>query len=290
MRISTYIISASLLLFALTGCEKENDVIETPPPYSVTEKKIREEFDNWAVFKWSDYHILMEKLSEEKFTVLPLNEMRQHFDPSKVVIGLRHDMDFNAFRGLEMVNIERSYGIRSTYFVLATSEYYGKITSNGVIRNIGMDSLYKRINDRGGEIGIHNDLLAVMIIYDLDPFLFNKNELDFYNSIGIKIHGTASHGSYIARVTATNYQIFSDFAKKDSVEYNGKKYPLGIRSLNDFGYEYEAYFINFSSYISDSGGKWNDPEGFNGVLKKLDSAVPGDRIQILVHPDWWGRN
>jgi hypothetical protein len=282
--------SALFLLLALAGCEKDDVITEPLTPYSATEKMIREEYDRSAVFGWSDYHILMDKLSEDKFTVLPLNEMRQHFDPSKVVIGLRHDMDFNAFRGLEMVNIERSYGIRSTYFILATSEYYGKITSGGVVRNIGMDSLYKRISDRGGEIGIHNDLLTVMIDYGLDPYLFNRNELDFYNSIGIQIHGTASHGSYIAKATVTNYQIFSDFAKKDSVEYNGKKYPLGIRSLADFGFEYEAYFINFNGYISDSGGKWNDPEGFPGILRKLDSAVPGDRIQILVHPDWWGRD
>jgi hypothetical protein len=290
VKISSVILSASFLLLALSGCEKNDMPVEPESPYSATEKMIRAEYDRSAVFSWKDYHILMDKLCEEKFTVLPLNEMRKHFDPSKVVIGLRHDMDFNAFRGLEMVNIERSYGIRSTYFVLATSEYYGKITQSGVTRNIGMDSLYKRISDRGGEIGIHNDLLAVMIIYGLDPYLFNKNELDFYSSVGIQIHGTASHGSYIAKVTATNYQIFSDFAKKDSVEYNGQKYPLGIKSLADFGYEYEAYFINFNSYITDSGGKWNDPEGFQGILKKLDSAIPGDRIQILVHPDWWGRD
>jgi len=290
VRISSVITSASFLLFALSGCEKDHMNIEPEPPYSATEKMIREEYDRSAVFNWKDYHTLMERLSEDKFTVLPLNEMRQHFDPGKVVVGLRHDMDFNAFRALEMVNIERSYGIRSTYFILATSEYYGKITQSGVIRNPGMDSLYKRISDRGGEIGIHNDLLTVMISYGLDPYLFNKNELDFYKSIGIQITGTASHGSSIARATVTNYQIFSDFAKKDSVEYSGKWYPLGIKSLNDFGFEYEAYFINFSIYMSDSGGKWNDPEGFAGVLKKLDSAVPGDRIQILVHPDWWGRS
>jgi hypothetical protein len=290
VKISAVISSVLFLLLALSGCEKEDMNIEPDSPYSATEKMIRSEFDKYAVFKWKDYHILMDKLSEDKFTVLPLNEMRQHFDPSKVVIGLRHDMDFNVFRGLEMADIEKSYGIRSTYFVLPTAEYYGTITTTGVIRNIGMDSLYKRINKRGGEIGIHNDLLAVMIIYSLDPLIFNRKDLEYFRKIGIDIHGTASHGSYIARETVTNYQIFSDFAKKDSVEYVGKKYPLGIKSLADFGYEYEAYFINFNSYISDSGGKWNDPEGFQGILKKLDSAVPGDRIQVLVHPDWWGRD
>lgn len=286
----SYALVAGLILLALTGCEKDNTIPDIPStPYSETERKIRQEYDNWAVFRWSDYNLLMEKLSGGKFTVLPINEMRQHYDPTRVVVGLRHDMDFNAFRGLEMADIEKSFGIRSTYYVLATAEYYGQLNHNGVIRNTGMDSLYKRISNRGAEIGIHNDLLTVMISYGLDPFLFNARELEFFNSIGITIHGTASHGSPIARVTVPNYQIFSDFAIKDSVEYNGRKYPLGIKTLADFGYEYEAYFIDYNIYISDSGGKWNDPEDFTGILKRLDNSVPGDRIQILVHPDWWGR-
>jgi hypothetical protein len=290
MRVSYFTASAFLILFSLAGCEKNETFIEPGSPYSATEKMIREEYDKWAVFQWKDYYTLMEKLSEEKFTVLPLNEMRQHFDPGKVIVGLRHDMDFNVFRGLEMANIEKSYGIRSTYFVLPTAEYYGRITNTGVIRNTGMDSLYKRINKRGGEIGIHNDLLTVMISYGLDPLIFNRKDLAFFTKIGIKIYGTASHGSQIARSTVPNYQIFSDFARHDSVEYNGSIYKLGVNSLSDFGFEYEAYFIDFNIYISDSGGKWNDPDGFPAILKKLDNAVPGDRIQILVHPDWWGKN
>jgi hypothetical protein len=129
-----------------------------------------------------------------------------------------------------------------------------------------------------------------MITYGLDPVTFNQKDLAYFSRIGIDIHGTASHGSYIARSTVPNYQIFSDFAKQDSIGYNGFMYKVGIKSLADFGFEYEAYFISYNGYISDSGGKWNDPEGFSGILKKLDSAVPGDRIQILVHPDWWGKD
>jgi hypothetical protein len=36
------------------------------------------------------------------------------------------------------------------------------------------------------------------------------------------------------------------------------------------------------------GGRWNDPEGFYGILKRLESSKPGDIIHILAHPDWWG--
>ncbi len=282
------LIFIALILILITSCEKPNDS-RISTPYEEIERTIRTQYDQFAVFTWSQYTELLKKLKQDKFIVLPLNEMRKTYNESKVVVGLRHDIDFNPFKALEMSKMEQVMGIRSTYFILATSEYYGQITSKGVIRNNGMDQLYKELYNNGAEIGIHNDLLTVMILYKLDPFAFNQNELSFYSSLNIPIYGTSAHGSPIAKATVPNYMMFSDFAKKDSVEYNGVKYPLGQHSLKEYGFEYEAYFIDFSTYFSDSGGKWNDPEGFNGILKKLDDSNQGDRIQILAHPDWWGK-
>jgi len=94
----------------------------------------------------------------------------------------------------------------------------------------------------------------------------------------------------LAKRTVPNYNIFSDFAKSSFLEYGGKNYPIGDKSLNHFGFQYEAYFISFNKYYSDSGGKWNNPEGMEGIIKQLEASKNGDRIQILVHPDWWGMN
>lgn len=260
-----------------------------PPPYAEIERTIRNRYDSYAVFKWDQFAELLGKLSQDKFIVLPLNEMRNTFNDSKVVVGLRHDVDFNPFKALEMAKIEKVYGIRATYYFLATAEYYGHFSNTSIVRSSGIEYIFKEIHNTGAEIGIHNDLLTVMILHNIDPIMFNKEEMRFYQSLNIPIHGTAAHGSPLAKITVPNYQIFSDFAKSDSIEYQGKKYPLGKHSLNDYGFKYEAYYINYGIYFSESGGKWNDPESFAGILKKLESSKPGDRIQILVHPDWWGR-
>jgi hypothetical protein len=286
------ILAVILLVFSLSGCEKKEDpppVVDTP--YAETEKAIRAEYDDIAVFPWSDYDLLLKKLEESKFVVLPLNDFRNHFDNTKVVVGLRHDIDHNPFKGLEMANMEKKAGISSTYFILATEKYYGHFSNHQIVRNPGMGSLYQKIYKTGAEIGIHNDLLSVMILYGGDPFSFNRDELAFYNSLDIPIYGTASHGSNVAKATVPNYQIFSDFALTDSVNYLGTKFKIGIKSLAEFGYKYEAYFIAYDkvNYYSDSGGHWNDPEGLAGIIKKLDANKPGDRVQILAHPDWWGR-
>jgi hypothetical protein len=284
-----------ILILFLAGCEKpfvQGPVPIYPPPepaYADLEKRIRENYDYRAVFTWDQYKDLMIELSKDKYLVLPLNEMRSTYSDSKVVIGLRHDIDMNPFKALEMAEIEKAFGFRATYFILPTADYYGYLYRTGLNRCIGLDSLIKDLYDKGAEIGIHNDMLTAMIDYGFDPLIFNSNELAFFKSLGITVYGTASHGSPIAKKTVPNYQIFSDFAKSDSIIYEGKKYPIGKNSLREFGYEYEAYFLNFNSYYAESGGKWNDENGFTGTLSKLEKSLPGDRIQILTHPDWWGR-
>lgn len=284
-----------LLLVAFTTCEKSNEHGPIPgasaaeTPYEELEGRIRTTYDSRAVFTWDQYIALLRELSDKKFIVLPLNEMRKTFNNSKVVVGFRHDVDLNPFKALEMAKIEKDLGIRSTYFILPTSDYYGFISRKGFVRNTGLDSLIRKIYKTGAEIGIHNDLLTVMIGYHSDPFIFNEKDLSFYRSLNIPIYGTSSHGSPIAKKTVPNFQIFSDFAKRDTIHYNGTVFPIGRRSLKEYGYEYEAYFIDFNKYYSESGGKWNVPGGFAGMIEKLKESAPGDRIEILTHPDWWGK-
>lgn len=287
-----------LLIAALEGCEKPFgfDSHGEPVPvyyssaYSELERTVRDMFDSKAVFTWKQYQDLLLKLSSEKFLVLPLQEMRNTYNESKVVIGFRHDIDWNPFKAIEMAKMEKEFGLRATYFILPTASYYGILDKSGLVRNTCIDSVCRALYSDGAEIGIHNDLLTVMITYEIDPFLFNQNELLFLRHLRIPVWGTASHGSPIAKITVPNYQVFSDFATSDSVWYFGKPYPIGEHSLADYGFKYEAYFISYNKYYSDSGGMWNDVGGLDGILERLDSSVPGDRIEILAHPDWWGKN
>jgi hypothetical protein len=219
---------------------------------------------------WNQYFQLMDELSKDKYIILPLNEMRKIFDSTKVIVGLRHDIDNKPERSLEMARIEKGYGFRATYFILNKA-----------------DSIVKQLHRLGMEIGIHNDLLTVMIFKNTNPFEFNRTELKHYKKLRIPIYGTASHGSQIAKETIPNYQIFKDYAKSEFVKYKGILYPLGRYSLSRYGFKYEAYFINFNIYLSDSGGQWNDNKGFAGVMDKIKNSKQGDRIQILVHPEWW---
>ena len=279
---------AFTLLFST--CVKDTNINDQSVPYAALEKQIRSENDWRAVFTWDQYTDLMTLLSDKKFLVLPLNEMRSTFDSTVVVVGLRHDIDLNPFKALEMSDIEKHFNLRATYFVLATAEYYGTVANCEIIRRPEMDYVYEELYNKGAEIGIHNDLLTLMITYNIDPKIFTLDEISHYATLGIPVYGSAAHGSPIAKeLKISNYEMFSDFAARDSVTYNDIKYPVGKYSLKDCGLEYEAYHIRYDQYYSESGGKWNDHAGFTGIIEKLKSSKPGDRIQILTHPCWWGK-
>lgn len=253
------------------------------------EQFVRGSQDARATFTYNEYRTFLSELSKEKYIPLPLNAMKDYYNPEKVVVGMRHDVDCHPYKAKIMADLEREYGIRSTYYFLATSIYYGIFKDNTMYRYHCMGYIYRYIHFTGHEVGIHNDLIAVMIRHGMDPFAFNHSEIDYYNSLGIPINGTASHGSYIASATVHNFQMFSEFAQSDEIMYNGNTYPIGEYSLSEYGFDYEAYFIDYNKYYSESGGTWSVDGEVNGLLSKLQNSKPGDRIQILTHPVWWGK-
>jgi hypothetical protein len=155
-------------------------------------------------------------------------------------------------------------------------------------RFYSMTAIYKKIDSLGAEIGIHNDLITIMIQYKLDPVDFNSDDFAFFNSMQIPIYGSSAHGAAIeSKLHVVNYEIFSDFDKHPFVIYHGKKYDLGLYTLKEFGYLYEAYHIDDNLYFSDINGQFEG--GYAGFIESLKNSKPGDRIQILTHPEWWGK-
>lgn len=257
------------------------------PTIDQIEEFVKKYQDPRATQTFEMYSQLLNELAKDKYITLPLHEFKDSINKDKVVVALRHDVDCHPFKALQMAKMEAALGIKTTYFILATGGYYGKLQAGGIYIYNSMDPLYCEINNLGHEIGIHNDLLVVYITYKMDPFIFNQLELMHYADLGIPIYGTVAHGSELASQTVKNFTIFSDYCKDSVLIYKGQRYILGQHSMKEYGFQYEANFVNHTQYYSDSGGKWNLPGGFNELLEKLKASKPGDRIQILAHPVWW---
>jgi hypothetical protein len=247
-------------------------------------------------FTWEKYASFLNKISDtSKYIVLPLNEFRQTFNSKKIVIGLRHDIDNDLDVAYQFSEVEYKLGFRSTYFVLHTAPYYLSNSNNMAVHSEKIISILKKMqNTRHFEIGWHNDLVTLQIIYNINPVTFLHNELNWLRSNGINIVGTASHGSsYCKSYHYLNYYFFEEctfpvvqnFDNNITVPVGNKKITLIKGKLNDFGLQYEAYFLNNNKKFSDatitSGIRWNI-----GMLD-LNQLQAGDRVIILLHPIHW---
>jgi hypothetical protein len=262
------------------------------------ERRIRFKFSNRAVFTYDDYRELLQELARDRYMVLPIDSFRIKFDTTKIMVGLRHDIDCNPFKALEMADIENSFGFRSTYYILHSAEYYGTPAGAPFVRFPAMDAVYMQLADKAGEIGIHNDLIAMMIRYDIEPLAFQLEEIDYYAGLNIFISGSAAHGSEdVKELKLNNRMIYADFSEFGTFDYGGKTYEYGRYSLEEFGLQYEANSIDYSKYLSDTHGQWHmsdvKSQSYDGsledVIQVLQSYAPGDRVKILTHPMWWGK-
>jgi hypothetical protein len=75
--------------------------------------------------------------------------MRNTFDSTKVIVGLRHDVDLNPYKAVEMARIEKLFDIRSTYYFLATAEYFGKIENSRLVRFPGISEIVLEVHRTG---------------------------------------------------------------------------------------------------------------------------------------------
>lgn len=237
-------------------------------------------------YSWDDYMTLLNELSDtNRYLVLPGRDVIKTQAPDKVVIYMRHDIDHDPQTALRMAEAENKLGMQSSYYVLNTAPYYGEQTPTGVKRYASMDKLYLDIQKLGHEVGVHNDLLSAMILWDADPIVLQGQELDYYRSIGLNVTGVVSHGAGIVlKRNLNNTWVFSEFGKTGSFIEDGRLYEYGKYSISDFGFDYEGYRLTSKRGGSDIGaGTFQEK-----FLDQLKNLVPGDRATILTHPIYWG--
>ena len=81
-----------------------------------------------ALFTLEQYSQILNTLSENKFIAVPLNDFRNLHDPRRVIVGMRKDVDNDPYSALKLAAVDYSHGIRSSYFILSTARYAGKIS------------------------------------------------------------------------------------------------------------------------------------------------------------------
>jgi hypothetical protein len=280
-----------------TEAKRQKTIIESQVEADFSVKEVNQ---NESVpdtnFTYEKYGEFLKKVSDTtKYLTLPIDEFRNTFDANKIIIGLRHDVDNDLNKAVEFSQTEKQLGKRSTYYILHTAPYYLARPDNMAIHTDAIIPVLKDMQDNSKfEIGFHNDLVTLQAVYNIDPVNFLTNELNWLRSNGLRIKGTASHGSSYCKVYwYLNYYFFNECTWPVVSPYVNNLYlpigssnvPMKKGNLSDFGLEYEAYFLNNNKYFSDAsfvnGSRWHI-----GLLD-LNSLSKGDRVIILLHPIHW---
>ncbi|GFZ33521.1 hypothetical protein CSC2_40470 [Clostridium zeae] len=199
------------------------------------------------MFTYKEYELLIELMKQVNiiytFKTLPEN-------PSSGII-LRHDIDFDIDTAYTLSTIEEQKDVRSTYFVLISSELYNTNSSKN-------RKLLHSMHDKGFEIGLHFDPLVYGNLDDEKMQVNMKNECNILeNIINDKVHSVSLHRPSIYNV----YPVFQGYKNAYSEE-----------------------FFNSELYISDSCKDFRGKDIFEFIKKGKENL-----IQVLLHPIHFGK-
>lgn len=205
-------------------------------------------------FTESDYRQFVKKTSQ-KYPCLGFDILSEEELPARLAI-LRHDIDFSPSRALALARIEAEEGVRSSYTVLLSGEYYSpfenetrraliEIERLGHYVGLHFDAAWHGISHEGDlERALQSDALALKRLLEV------SRDIDFFSF------------------------------------HNTTPFTMGCRSRSYAGLwnAYAGVLQDQVQYTSDSNGYW--------IHRSWDELLgqQHDRIQVLTHPEWWCEN
>lgn len=274
-----------------------NNNLKFIPSYRINGKLRKENIARIKARKFlypSDYEKILSPYVDSFESLRLTDFIREKDIGDRKILLIRHDVDHDHLTALKIAKWEASRGIRTTYCLLHTAWYYGKIDGDTIIHSNELIECARTIQDLGHEINLHNNLVATALKEGINPVKFLSDELDFFRSIGISIAGTSTHGDKLCRaLNFRNWELFTEccddrFGGPRIVEHEKNSIRLGEISMEDFGLEYEAYDIARDIYYTDSGGRPRTRKNLPG-RRPFGRKNPEKGIiaGILTHPIYW---
>ena len=99
-------------------------------------------------FTFDAYNELINKLRENEYTIANYH----NYEKTEKCVILRHDVDYSMEKALIMAEYEKSIDVKSTYFLLLTSDFYNVLSHKN-------QKYIHKIIEYGHDIGLHFDEL-----------------------------------------------------------------------------------------------------------------------------------
>lgn len=199
-------------------------------------------------FTYAAYGNLLDRLEKHHYQFSNYHEYEEFEKP----VIIRHDIDADIKKALDLAGFEKERGIRATYFVLVSNGFYNIFAKEN-------EEMLKEICHYGHEVGLHFDEMK----YDKEDDLIQCMEkeielLEICIGGGYKIQTISMHRPSKQTLEA-NYCV-----------KNGEV----INSYSD------TFFKNFK-YVSDSRRHWREN------IDEIIQSGGYDKLHILTHPLWY---
>jgi hypothetical protein len=285
-----------LIVLGFLSCKKEDNILypQNDRTIQITDKILIDNGERVkdSYFSYQHYDDFLNYLSgSDHFLIVQLKDFKKTHSTDKVVLALRYDIDEDINAAVKLAYRENKHGIRSTYFVLHTANYYGTFDGRSFIRNNDIIYYLKKIqDDYGHEIGFHNDLVTLQLMYGIPPKKYLKDELEYLRGNNLNIVGTTYHGSqYCYIYHYYNAYFWYEYPNNGwNYEYITKGFKtikIEKDSLPNYNFEYEGGLLDQDYFFADcnfiKGKRWNMS------MVDLDTIKPGKKVIILLHPANW---
>lgn len=173
-----------------------------------------------------------------------------NYRSSEKVCILRHDVDFDLKKAMEMARFEYSNQVESTYFILLSTDFYNVFSADS-------QKMLKGILSCGHDIGLH-----------FDETKYNHHDRrEFVKQVEDEL---------LVLGKAVGKRISSVSMHRPSEHTLGSNYEFE-NAVNSYS---EVFFRKFK-YISDSRMNWRE-----NPLEAVSSGE-AERLHLLTHPFWY---
>ncbi len=206
-------------------------------------------------FTFDEYADIINLLRDNDYIITNYHDKSS--DISKKVI-LRHDVDLSLDKAFEFACFENNLGVKSTYYILITSELYNLV-------NVSSIKKVKQMSEMGHDIGLH---------FDESQYNFDENK-DWTKQITEAIINERAIMETILNdvsIKSVSMHIPSNKTIKSNLTINGM-----VNSYSD------EYFSKWK-YLSDSNMHWRED------VKSIIKSKKYSRLHILTHPFWYEKN
>lgn len=199
-------------------------------------------------FTYGAYGNLLKRLLSCGYAIAGYDDWKKY---DRCVI-LRHDIDTDIEKAVQLAKKEYMIGVKSTYFVLVTSDFYNIFSKESA-------NCLKQIIDYGHTIGLHFDETRYLeIVGDMEAI---KGKI-------------IEEAHLLGTVIGEPVKVVSMHRPSKEMLDTDLRIPGMINS-------YSHTFFKEFKYLSDSRRRWREP------VEQIVDSQEYDRLHILTHAFWY---